>query len=82
MDPVDLSFGTDGLRSDDLTGLFVGWPHPPSIDDRLGILRAADEVVVCRAAAGSTPPTADGCGSEDSTPVPTLAPIAFSAPTG
>jgi hypothetical protein len=64
MDPVDLSFGTDGLRSDDLTGLFLGWPHPRSIDDRLEILCAADEVVVCRAAAGSTPPTADGCGSE------------------
>ena len=52
MDPVHLSFGTDGLRSDDLVGFFVGWPQPPSPDRRLEILSAADEVVVCRAAAG------------------------------
>ena len=52
MDPVHLSFGTDGLRSDDLVGFFAGWPQPPSPDRRLEILSAADEVVVCRAAAG------------------------------
>ena len=52
MEPVHLSFGSDGLRSDDLAVFFVGWPSPPSTDDRLEILRAADEVVVCRATAG------------------------------
>jgi ribosomal protein S18 acetylase RimI-like enzyme len=53
MDPVTLTSGTGGLRSDDLAGFFVGWPHPPSLDVRLEILRSADEVVVCRTAHGS-----------------------------
>lgn len=53
MDAVILSSGTAGLRSDDLAGFFVGWPHPPSLDVRLEILRSADEVVVCRTAHGS-----------------------------
>jgi hypothetical protein len=52
MDAVILSTGTMGLRSDDLAGFFVGWRRTPSIDVRLGILRSADEVVVCRAADG------------------------------
>ena len=45
--------GIEGLRCDDLAGFFVGWPHPPPLDVRLEILRAADEVVVCRDADGS-----------------------------
>jgi ribosomal protein S18 acetylase RimI-like enzyme len=49
---VILSTGTQGLRSDDLGGFFVGWPHATSLDVRLEILRSADEVVVCRAADG------------------------------
>lgn len=53
MDAVMLSSGTEGLRREDLTGFFVGWPHPPSLDERLEILRAADEVVVCRTAQGA-----------------------------
>ena len=48
MDSVYLSSGTDGLRREDLAGFFVGWTQPPSPDDRLGILAAADEVVVAR----------------------------------
>ncbi len=52
MDSVHLSFGSDGLRGDDLAGFFVGWPQPPSPDRRLEILCAADEVVVCRSADG------------------------------
>jgi GNAT superfamily N-acetyltransferase len=44
--------GAEGLSADDLAGFFVGWPDPPSIDGRLEILRRADEVVVCRTAAG------------------------------
>jgi len=48
MDSVYLSNGTDGLRREDLAGFFVGWPQPPSLDDRLAILAAADEVVVAR----------------------------------
>jgi ribosomal protein S18 acetylase RimI-like enzyme len=31
---------------------FVGWPSPPALDDRLGILTSADEVVVCRTSDG------------------------------
>ncbi len=48
MNAVMFSGGTEGLRSEDLAGFFVGWPSAPSLDDRLGILRSADEVVVCR----------------------------------
>jgi len=48
MRPVYVSSGIDGLRSEDLERFFVGWPHPPSPDERLSILRAADEVVVPR----------------------------------
>lgn len=44
--------GAEGLRSEDLAGFFVGWPHPPALDDRLEILRSADEVVVCRSSEG------------------------------
>jgi ribosomal protein S18 acetylase RimI-like enzyme len=44
MDTVIFSAGTEGLRSDDLAGFFVGWPHPPSVDVRLEILRSTDEV--------------------------------------
>ncbi len=52
MDAVVFSAGTDGLRSDDLLGFFVGWPNPPSPDERLEIVRSADEVVVCTTADG------------------------------
>ena len=31
-------------------GFLVDWPHPPSVDVRLEILRSADEAVVCRTA--------------------------------
>ncbi|MFN8022990.1 MAG: GNAT family N-acetyltransferase [Acidimicrobiales bacterium] len=48
MHSVSISFGVEGLRPDDLDGFFVGWPDPPSLDDQLGILAAADEVVVAR----------------------------------
>lgn len=48
MESVNLSFGVEGLRPDDLAGFFVGWSDPPSIDDRFGILSAADEVVLAR----------------------------------
>jgi hypothetical protein len=44
----DLVRSTEGLRSNDLAGFFVDWPRPPSLDNRLEILNAADEVVVCR----------------------------------
>jgi ribosomal protein S18 acetylase RimI-like enzyme len=46
------SVGTEGLRSGDLADFFVGWPSSPALDDRLGILTSADEVVVCRTADG------------------------------
>jgi ribosomal protein S18 acetylase RimI-like enzyme len=42
------SGGTEGLQSGDLSDFFVGWPSPPALDDRLGIVTSADEVVVCR----------------------------------
>lgn len=48
MSTVVFSRGTEGLRTGDLVDFFVGWPSPPAIDDRLGILTSADEVVVCR----------------------------------
>lgn len=48
MEPVSLSADIEGLRSEDLAGFFVGWPRPPSLDERLGILAAADEVVIAR----------------------------------
>ncbi len=38
----------DGLRSGDLTGFFVGWPRPPSDEDRLAIIRSAPVAVVAR----------------------------------
>ena len=53
MNAVMFSGGTEGLRSEDLAGFFVGWPSSPSLDDRLGILRSADEVVVCRTPDGA-----------------------------
>jgi L-amino acid N-acyltransferase YncA len=52
MDAVTLSAGSEGLRREDLAGFFVDWPHPPTLDDRLAILRSADEVVVCTTADG------------------------------
>lgn len=48
MNGVTISTGTQDLRREDLAGFFVGWPHPPSLDDRMAILSSADEVVVCR----------------------------------
>jgi GNAT superfamily N-acetyltransferase len=48
MDDLMFSADCDGLGCDDLAGFFVGWPHPPTLDDRLEIVRAADEVVICR----------------------------------
>lgn len=53
MNAVIFSGGTEGLRSEDLAGFFVGWPRPPSLDERLGILKSADEVVVCRTPDGA-----------------------------
>jgi ribosomal protein S18 acetylase RimI-like enzyme len=46
------SAGTEELRSGDLAHFFVGWPSPPAVHDRLGILTSADEVVVCRTSDG------------------------------
>ena len=53
MNDVIFSGGTEGLRSEDLASFFVGWPRPPSLDDRLEILSSADEVVVCRTPDGA-----------------------------
>jgi GNAT superfamily N-acetyltransferase len=48
METAHLSTATDDLRSGDLADFFVGWPQSPSLEDRLGILVAADEVVIAR----------------------------------
>ena len=53
MNDVIFSGGTEGLQSEDLASFFVGWPRPPSLDDRLEILSSADEVVVCRTPDGA-----------------------------
>ncbi len=51
-EPVQITFGTDGLTAQQLLGFFVGWPEPPTSDRRLAILRAADEVATARDAGG------------------------------
>ena len=53
MDDVISSVGTEGLRSEELAGFFVGWPHPPSVSERLEILRSADVVVLARTPDGA-----------------------------
>lgn len=53
MNDVSFSSGSEGVDRDDLAGFFVGWPLPPSLDERLGILHAADDVVVCRSTDGT-----------------------------
>ena len=48
MSGVAFSAGVDGVEAADLSGFFEGWPDPPTDDERLEILRAADEVVIAR----------------------------------
>lgn len=37
---------TDGIKSDNLNGFFVGWPNPPSPETHLRILKGSDYVVL------------------------------------
>ena len=48
MDSILLVHAVDGLSANDLQAFFVGWPKAPSPEERLEIVRAADEVVVAR----------------------------------
>ena len=48
-----LSHGVDALEPQDLDGFFVDWPTSPSLDRRLAIVRAADEVIVARDDSGA-----------------------------
>ncbi len=52
MERVTLTADPFELDADDLAGFFVGWPDPPTNPERLGIVRAADEVVVARDGSG------------------------------
>jgi GNAT superfamily N-acetyltransferase len=52
MSSVILSSDASLVTGDDLAAFFVGWPDPPTYDERLGILRAADMVVIARDASG------------------------------
>jgi len=52
-DGVVITPGAEGMTAADLAGFFVGWPDPPTAARRLGIMRAADEVVVARDRAGA-----------------------------
>ena len=49
----DLLWRHRGAPKRGLASFFVGWPRPPSLDDRLEILSSADEVVVCRTPDGA-----------------------------
>jgi ribosomal protein S18 acetylase RimI-like enzyme len=53
MSGVHMSASLDGLSGDDMKAFFVGWPNPPSPDQRAAILRAADEVIVARSDDGT-----------------------------
>lgn len=37
---------TEGIAPDQLVGFFEGWPHPPSPETHLRLLRQSDEVVL------------------------------------
>jgi len=45
-----IAYETDvsGVRAEDLSGFFVGWPTSPSPDRHLALLRGSDHVVVAR----------------------------------
>jgi len=51
---TDITYQTscDGVRAEDLTGFFVGWPRAPDRQTHLRILRGSDAVVLARAADG------------------------------
>jgi ribosomal protein S18 acetylase RimI-like enzyme len=36
----------EGVTSDQLRGFFVGWPHPPSPETHLRLLRSSDKIVL------------------------------------
>lgn len=45
---VTYSTSTDGLTDSDLSAFFVGWPRPPSNEQRRRVLEAASEVILAR----------------------------------
>ena len=49
---VKITEGAEGVVATDLSGFFVGWPHPPDDHGRLEILRAATTAFVARDDAG------------------------------
>lgn len=45
---VTITEGAEGVVATELSGFFVGWPHPPDDQRRLEILRAATTAFVAR----------------------------------
>ena len=43
---IDYSDSLDGIESRQLEGFFVGWPHPPSPETHLRLLRGSNYVVL------------------------------------
>jgi ribosomal protein S18 acetylase RimI-like enzyme len=43
---IDYTYSLDGIESRQLDGFFVGWPHPPSPETHLRLLRGSDHVVL------------------------------------
>jgi GNAT superfamily N-acetyltransferase len=43
---IDYTNSLDGIESRQLEGFFVGWPHPPSPETHLRLLRGSDYVVL------------------------------------